>query len=114
MFVVLLDIGSVLALGEGLFMRMMGVATVTRDGRKASRLRLLGRTLLVWSPCAAGAALSLALWTVWLPGIGISGPVILWALVILGAMILANAVWAVWKPARGLPDLATGTWLVPR
>ena len=56
----------------------------------------------------------MALWMAWLPGVGTSGPIIWWALVMLSAMILTSAAWAVWRPARGLPDLAAGTWLVPR
>jgi hypothetical protein len=115
LFAALLDLGCVLILGEGLFLRLLGVATVRRDGRKASRLRLLGRTLLAWSLCFAAAALSLALWMAWLPGFQTAAaPSLAWALGLLMLFLLAAVAWAAWKPARSLPDLATGTWLVPR
>jgi hypothetical protein len=114
LFAAFLDFGCVLILGEGLFLRLLGVATVTRAGRKASRLRLLGRTLIAWSLCAIGAGLTTTLWLMWLPGFQTGTPVLAWALGLLILLLLATVVWAVWKPARSLPDLAVGTWLVPR
>jgi hypothetical protein len=114
LFTALLDFGSVLILGEGLILRLLGVAAVKRDGRKASRLRLLGRTVLAWSFCFAGAALSMALWLAWLPGFQTGSPALAWALGLLTLLVLGGVAWAAWKPARSLPDLAVGTWLVPR
>lgn len=113
-FVALIDLGCAMIFGEGLFLRLLGVASVKRNGKKASRLRVLGRTLLVWSPFAAGATLSLWLWFVWLPGFNTSARALVWALGILSILILAGIAWAVWKPARGLQDMVAGTWLVPR
>jgi hypothetical protein len=110
----LLDVGCVLLLGEGLFLRMLGLAAVKRDGNKASRLRLLGRALLAWTPWVIGATLSLVLWLAWLPGSDTRVPALLWAVGILTALVLAGVTWAVWRPARSVPDLAAGTWLVPR
>lgn len=114
MFAALLDLGCLLLLGEGLFLRMLGVATVKRNGDKASRLRVLGRTLLAWSPVAVGGTLSMALWMNSLPGFETNVPAALWSLGILTLMVVAAMAWAVWKPARSLQDLAVGTWLVPR
>jgi uncharacterized RDD family membrane protein YckC len=114
LFAALLDIGCVLVLGEGLFLRLLGVAVVRRDGRKASRLRLLSRTLLAWSLCVAGAALSMALWLMWLPGFQTGSPTLAWALGLLTLVMLGSVAWAMWKPARSMGDLAVGTWLVPR
>ncbi|MBI5383422.1 MAG: protein kinase [Verrucomicrobia bacterium] len=110
----LLDFGCVLVLGEGLFLRLLGVATVTRNGHRASRFRLLGRTLLAWSPCAVGVALTVAVWLTWLPGFNTGAPALVWVLGFVTVLALAGVAWAVWKPARSLPDLAVRTWLVPR
>ncbi len=112
--VALLDLGCVLVLGEGVFLRLLGVATVTRSGCRASRLRLLGRTLLTWSPCAVGASLSLALMYEWLPGFNSSVPVTVWILGPLTLLVMASVTRAIWKPAHSLPDLVVRTWLVPR
>jgi len=114
MFAALLDFGCVLLLGEALFLRLLGIATVNRNGDKASRLRLFGRTILAWSPCAVGAPLSMALWLVWLPGLETSAPVIMMVIMIFALLVVAAIAWAVWKPARSLQDIAVGTWLVPR
>jgi hypothetical protein len=113
MFAALLDVGCVLLLGEGLFLRLLGGATVNRNGDKASRLRLLGRTILAWGPCGLGASLSLALWLTWLPGLETSAAAI-WTFAIFMLLIAGATACAVWKPARSLQDLAVGTWLVPR
>jgi hypothetical protein len=114
LFAALLDFGCVLILGEGLFLRLLDVATVNRRGEKASRLRLLGRTILAWSPCALGVSLSLALWLVWLPGLETGVPWMPLVLVMFASLVAAAMAWAVWKPARSLQDIAVGTWLVPR
>jgi hypothetical protein len=112
-FAALLDVGCVVVLGEGLFMRLLGVATVNRNGEKASRLRVLARAILAWSPCVVGASLSLALWEAWLPGVS-GAPALMAALIIFTALMVLAMAWAVKKPARSLPDIAVGTWLVPR
>src|SRR6185369_4893864 len=39
-FAALLDFGCVVLLGEGLFLRLLGIAAVNRNGDRASRLRL--------------------------------------------------------------------------
>ncbi|HEX5220504.1 MAG TPA: protein kinase [Verrucomicrobiae bacterium] len=109
----LLDFGCVLLLGEGLFMRLLGVATVNGNGEKASRLRVLARTILAWSPGVVGALLSLALWEASLPGVS-GAPALAAVLVIFTLLMLLAMAWAVKKPARGLQDIAVGTWLVPR
>ena len=111
-FVALLDFGCVLLLGDGLFLRLLGIATVNRNGEKASRLRLLGRTIVVWLPCIIGGTLSIALWVEWLPGIT-SAPALMMALTGFAVLILAAMLWAVWRPTRGLQDILVGTWLVP-
>jgi uncharacterized RDD family membrane protein YckC len=113
LFAALLDFGCVVLLGEGLFLRLLGIAAVNHQGEKASRLRLLGRTILAWSPCAVGAPLALTLWMVWLPGLP-TEMAAMWALAIFTFLVLGAMAWAVRKPARSLQDVAVGTWLVPR
>jgi hypothetical protein len=112
-FAALIDLCCAVLLGEGLFMRLLGVATVNRRGEKASRLRVLARTILAWSPYIVGASLSLALWMAWLPGVS-GAPALMAALIIFTLLMLAAMAWAVKKPARSLQDIAVGTWLVPR
>ena len=112
MLAALLDLGCVVMLGEGLYLRLLGVAVVTREGRRASRLRLLGRALMAWSPGAVGVLLALAMMLAWLPSFDSRVPAVVWVLGPLTLLGLAGAAWAVWKPARGLPDLAARTWLV--
>jgi hypothetical protein len=114
LFAAVLDLGCVLLFGEGLFLRLLGIAAVNRKGAKASRLRLVGRTVLAWIPCVVGAPLSMALWLVWLPGFETGAPIVLGALGIFTLLVLAAIAWAVSKPARSLQDIAAGTWLVPR
>jgi uncharacterized RDD family membrane protein YckC len=109
-----LDLGCVLVLGEGLFLRLLGVVAVNRAGERASRLRMLGRTLISWSPCFLGAILSLWLWLVTLPGMQNGAPSLFRALALLGVFTAVAAGVAIWKPARGVADRMVGTWLVPR
>jgi uncharacterized RDD family membrane protein YckC len=112
-FAALLDLGCVLILGEGLFLRLLGIATVNRNGNKASRLRVLWRTIVAWSPCVVGAILSLTLWMTLAPGLHVS----LLATVapgIFSLVVVAAIALAIWKPARGVQDLAANTWLVPQ
>jgi len=111
-FAALLDFACALIMGEGLFLRLLGIATVNRNGDKASRIRVLWRTILAWSPCGIGAPLSLALWLTLVPGLHVN----FFVMIALGVMILltlGTLAWAIWRPARGLQDIAAGTWLVP-
>jgi hypothetical protein len=112
-FVALLDFGCVLIMGEGLFLRLLGVAAVNRNGDKASRLRVLWRTMVAWSPCAIGGPLSLALWLTLVPGLHVN-LIVAAALGIFSSVVVAAIALAIWKPARGVQDLAANTWLVPQ
>ena len=112
-FAALLDFGCVLLLGDGLFLRLLGIAAVNRHGQRASRLRLLARTILVWALAGVGAVLSLTVWLMWLPGVA-SVQTATVALVTFTLLVLAGMAFAVRRPARGLQDMAAGTWLVPR
>ena len=85
--------------------RMMGLELVTADGRSASRLRVMARTALTWSP-----VLLVSFATRFAPRIppGLTGTP-WWML----AMV-AGAVVVVITPARGVQDRIAGTWVVPR
>jgi eukaryotic-like serine/threonine-protein kinase len=88
----------------GLVLLIAGVTYVRKDGRRASRLRLLWRAIVVWSPVCVAFVLSVVAiigklnWGPWL------------ALALPGLM----AVLSVALPTRGLQDRLAGTWPVPR
>ena len=88
----------------GLVLLIAGVTYVRKDGLRASRLRLLWRSLVVWSPVVPICALAIAglvkHW-VWQPWLGLA----LLALLVGVSVAL---------PARGLQDRLAGTWPVPR
>jgi hypothetical protein len=88
----------------GLVLWIAGVTYVRRDGRRASRLRLLWRGVVAWSPVAVAAVLGLA-----------AMPTKSVTLALLGGLLLAAlTTWSLWLPKRGLPDRLAGTWPVPR
>jgi serine/threonine protein kinase len=85
--------------------RMMGLELVTADGRPASRLRVLARTAITWSPVLLvpfvmpfvpqlPSGLTGAPW--WMLGMA------------AGAVVIAIS------PGRGVQDRIAGTWVVPR
>ena len=84
--------------GATLSQFVFGYAVVTDDGVFASRLRLLGRWLITWSPVLLTAFIGdptspvMLILVPWLIGVGI----------------------AIINPQRGLAERWTGTWLVPR
>jgi eukaryotic-like serine/threonine-protein kinase len=92
---------------RGLLLRFFGLEVVTADGRPASRVRLLARAALAWSPVL------LPLVAVVL-GRHISPTTLTWAalpgLAVGGVGMVALAI----RPARGWHDRLAGTWIVPR
>jgi hypothetical protein len=96
-----------LVLRGGLFLRLLGVAVVTRDGRPAARWRTLWRAIVAWwlTPAVCGLGI-LAGVTTHHPGLAI----------VLGfaipALFVAGVIWALVAPERGLQDRLAGTWLV--
>jgi hypothetical protein len=88
----------------GLVLLIAGVTFVRKDGQPASRLRLLWRAILTWSPLLPALLLSfLAMlphlaWAPWL------------SLGLLGLL----AVVSIALPQRGLQDRLAGTWPVRR
>lgn len=91
----------------GLLFRILGVAVVKDDGTDASRMRMLWRGLIAWSPVLFCVVL---LWLT-LP----SGPDSLAASgAALGSLIIGFAVASLFPRERSLQDAFAGTWLVPR
>jgi hypothetical protein len=88
----------------GVVLLITGVTYVRKDGRRASRLRLLWRSLVTWSPLVPIFAVSIAAiskhWT-WQPWL---------ALALLGLLAAVSLA----LPVRGLQDRLAGTWPVPR
>jgi len=88
----------------GLVLLIGGVTYVTKDGVRASRLRLLWRALVTWGPvfplfCLAAVAFAKHwAWQPWL------------ALALLGLLAAVSVA----LPQRGLQDRLAGTWPVPR
>jgi serine/threonine protein kinase len=98
-----------LVLRGGFFLRLLGIAVVTRDGRPAARWRTLWRAIVAWwlAPGLGGVAALIAGATHHYGvaiAIGISIPVV----------FLAGAIWAALTPERGPQDRLAGTWLVAR
>ena len=88
----------------GLVLLIAGVNYVRKDGQRASRLRLLWRAIVAWSPVFLAFVLSVVTitehlnWGPWL------------ALALLGLLAVVSVV----LPRRGLQDRLAGTWPVPR
>jgi uncharacterized protein YneF (UPF0154 family) len=88
----------------GVVLLIAGVTYTRKDGAHASRLRLLWRSIVAWSPLIPVFVVSILglirhlTWEPWL------------ALALLGLL----AVWSIALPRRGLQDRLAGTWPVPR
>jgi eukaryotic-like serine/threonine-protein kinase len=88
----------------GVVLLIAGVTYVRKDGLRASRLRLLWRSLVAWSPAVPMFGLAIAGLTkhwVWQPWL---------ALALLGLLAAVS----VGLRERGLQDRLAGTWPVPR
>jgi hypothetical protein len=110
-----------LLLRGGVSFRVLGIALVRRDGRKAGRWQCAWRALLVWAPVTALLAASVELERLYWWGEG-SGPVRDAVLLSLSngawwsavGLLAAYLVLAIWLPQRSLHDRLAGTYLVPR
>jgi len=97
---------------RGGLMRLLGLEIATSSGRPASRLRVLARAMVAWSPL-----ILLAVWSVTqnVSGLQIESPGAL--MVVMGAALaalLAGGLIALIRPERGIQDWIAGTWVVPR
>jgi hypothetical protein len=89
---------------SGLVLLIAGVTYVRKDGLRASRLRLLWRAMVTWSPVApvfGVATAALQTHWVWAPWL---------ALALLGLLAAVSLA----LPTRGLQDRLAGTWPIPR
>lgn len=105
------SVASAIAAPGGLILQLLGLAVVSRDGRRIGRGRSLARALTAWSPVLA--------WAVWLgpdaltrslasPGTHLAAGGATVAIMAIGAvMTVADA-------TRGPAGRVTGTWIVPR
>ena len=88
----------------GVVLLIAGVTYVRKDGARASRLRLLWRAMVAWSPVFpvfVVAVIALAKHWTWQPWL---------ALALLGLLAAVSVA----LPQRGLQDRLAGTWPVPR
>ena len=113
-FVGLVSVLGAATLRQGLLWSEFGIVAVTATGSRASRLRLLGRSLTTWSPVfLAGIVMAVvcdAVETPLIPALTIS------AVSLVVAAIVGVAPIVLWPslPERSLADRLSGTWLVPQ
>jgi uncharacterized RDD family membrane protein YckC len=94
-----------IAFRGGALLRVLGIAVVTRTGADASRLRVLWRAIVAWSPGVIGAiGASYLVLIVPMPA----------AIGIMATVVAALVIWSAALPERSLQDRLAGTWLVPR
>ncbi len=89
----------------GVVMRGFGLAVAKRDGTRASRLQVFGRSLIAWFPVLVAPVLLAVL----SPLTGMP-----WAGTLVAALLVGLAAWSLALPGRGLQDRLAGTTLVPR
>jgi len=111
-----LSVLASIVLRRGLLLRLFSVDLVTASGEPASRLRLLGRSWITWSPLVTALLAPAFI----LPAIqkletGRSGEDLIYPLAFLfGHAWLCLAIWSALRPRRGLADVVAGTWPVPQ
>jgi uncharacterized RDD family membrane protein YckC len=89
----------------GLVLLAARVAFVRENGERASRLRLLGRAMITWSPLLFTFIFAVFLKT-WLSTTTV--------LVVAAVLLFIGAIISLALPERGLQDRLTGVWPVPR
>ena len=100
----------------GLLLQLFGIAVVSRDGVRVSRLRAFWRSFVAWLPGFLGAgACCVGMVSYNIEKVPESVPLttLLVGLVLI-ALMVAGAIWSVANPSRGLQDRIAGTYLVPR
>jgi uncharacterized RDD family membrane protein YckC len=103
---------SSLIVPGGVMARALGLAVVTSDGSEINRLRSLTRVLVAWLPAIVwlGYLASSPKIQGWVP----NPPSPLLGTGIALALMSTGAMWAIARPARGLHDWISGTWVVQR
>ena len=113
LFTAFFSLFCAVAFRGGLMMRILGIAVVTDTGADASRLRMLWRSLVAWSPIL----LMIILFMFAAPLMEKAGAQAVPRVIGLSAMVvlsLALSLAAITTRGRGLHDRLARTWLVPR
>jgi uncharacterized RDD family membrane protein YckC len=101
-----LSLACALIFRRGPLFRILGIAVVTQSGAEASRLRMLGRGLIAWSPVLFGAVL--------LKLMPINDRTPLAPFIMLALLATGLAIASLCQRKRGLHDMLAGTWPVPQ
>jgi hypothetical protein len=115
----LVECAALIVFGHSAILRLFGIAIVSRQGRRAGRVRLLSRWILAWLPPMALGILAGG-WVVMRlsPGMDhwawLRGEWTLGAMGIAGVLTLAGLAVSILNPAGGVHDRLAGTRLVPR
>jgi len=112
-----LSLFCAVAFRGGLMMRILSIAVVKDDGSDATRLRMLWRSLIAWSPVLLSPVLALFFTSFVVSLMQMAGDQAMTKGIGLSAMELlplALVFAAILPRGRGLHDSLSHTWLVPR
>jgi len=104
LYIALPAIIAALLFRGGLVLLATGVTYVRHDGHRASRGRVLWRSIVAWSPIVGAlilGAVAIAMKSASLAVLSV-------------VLVLGVVVWSLLLPDRGLQDRFAGTWPVPR
>jgi len=104
--IAVLSLVCALIFRRGPLFRIPGIAAVTQTGGEAERLRMLGRSLVAWSPVLFSALL-----VKYMP---ITHRISAAPFAMLGLLVAALAIGSLCQRKRGLQDMLAGTWPVPQ
>lgn len=104
--IAVLSLACALIFRRGPLFRILGIAVVTQTGEEASRLRMLGRGLIAWSPVLFSVLL-----VKFMP---ITDRTSAAPYAALSLLVAAFAIGSLCLRKRGLQDMLAGTWPVPQ
>ena len=105
MFLAVPSVICVLLFRTGPLLFLFGIATVTRDGVRASRLRMLWRAVVCWSPLVLTVVLAVVV------DAARPGTPLTYAAAVPSLLL---AISSASMPLRGIPDRLAVTYPVPR
>lgn len=103
--IAVLSLACALVFRRGPLFRILGIAVVTQTGEEASRLRMLGRGLIAWSPVLFSALL--------VKPMSITENTSAAPFIMLGLLVAGLAIGSLCMRKRGLQDMLADTWPVP-
>ena len=109
----ILSLFCAIAFRGGLVMRILGIAVVTNKGTDASRLRMLWRSLIAWSPILLLPVVNMFDAPL-MQMAGDQDMIRIIGLITMVVLSLALGLAAIATRGRGLHDRLARTWLVPR